>query len=151
VTSYFEWLGAGIYKVDERSGSMHGKKFPVKEVHFGSDGENLFLRMDFQGNYQSELKGAELKINLQALDGKSRGTASVILSNPRPIARAGLEIECAVAHILEARIPLRPAGFAPGVGLRFQIALWKDALPLECLPQNGWIEMHTTDPVQLAL
>src|SRR5207253_6388667 len=23
VTSYFEWLGAGVYRVDERSGSMH--------------------------------------------------------------------------------------------------------------------------------
>ena len=34
VTSYFEWMGAGVYRVDERSGSMHGKKFLVKEVLF---------------------------------------------------------------------------------------------------------------------
>ena len=40
VTSYFEWLGAGKYRVDERSGSMHGKKFLVREVQFGSDGES---------------------------------------------------------------------------------------------------------------
>ena len=32
VTSYFEWMGAGMYRVDERSGSMHGKKFLVKEA-----------------------------------------------------------------------------------------------------------------------
>jgi len=25
VTSYFEWMGAGLYRVDERSGSMHGR------------------------------------------------------------------------------------------------------------------------------
>src|SRR5438045_2236467 len=41
VTSYFEWLGAGIYHVDERSGSMHGRRFLVKEVMFGSDGANF--------------------------------------------------------------------------------------------------------------
>src|SRR5581483_3172218 len=46
VTSYFEWIGAGAYRVDERSGSMHGKKFLVREVLFGSDGSNLFLRLD---------------------------------------------------------------------------------------------------------
>ena len=32
VTSYFEWIGAGEYRVDERSGSMHGKKFVIREV-----------------------------------------------------------------------------------------------------------------------
>src|SRR4051812_25124048 len=26
VDSYFEWMGAGIYRVDQRSGSMHGKR-----------------------------------------------------------------------------------------------------------------------------
>src|SRR5262249_15233703 len=83
VTSYFEWLGAGMYKVDDRSGSMHGKKFPVREVHFGSDGENLFVRMDFHGNSQVDMNGAEVKITLQAMDGKSRGTGSVTLANSR--------------------------------------------------------------------
>ena len=38
VTSYFEWLGAGFYRVDERSGSMHGKKFLVREVQYGATG-----------------------------------------------------------------------------------------------------------------
>jgi len=42
VTSYFEWIGAAIYRVDERSGSMHGKRFLVKEVYFGSDGANFY-------------------------------------------------------------------------------------------------------------
>ncbi len=27
-------MGAGVYRVDERSGSMHGKKFLVKEVQY---------------------------------------------------------------------------------------------------------------------
>ena len=53
VTSYFEWIGAGAYRVDERSGSMHGKKFLVKEVLFGSDGANFFLRVDFHPGLRS--------------------------------------------------------------------------------------------------
>ena len=31
VTSYFEWLGAGLYRVDNRSGAMHGQRFVIRE------------------------------------------------------------------------------------------------------------------------
>ena len=47
VTSYFEWLGAGVYRVDNRSGAMHGQRFFVQELRYGSDGQNLYLRLDF--------------------------------------------------------------------------------------------------------
>src|SRR3954462_9985152 len=47
VTSYFEWLGAGVYRQDGRSGSMHGQRSPVQEVHYGADHERLSLRVDF--------------------------------------------------------------------------------------------------------
>src|SRR5208283_1124094 len=68
VTSYFEWIGAGVYRVDERSGSMHGKKFLVKEVQFGSDGASLYLRVDFLPGCEAELPGAEARITLQPFD-----------------------------------------------------------------------------------
>ena len=55
VTSYFEWIGAGTCHADERSGSMHGKKFLVKEAHFGSDGANFYLRVDFHPGREREL------------------------------------------------------------------------------------------------
>ena len=37
VDSYFEWLGAGVYRVDQRSGSMHGKRALVQEVRYGGE------------------------------------------------------------------------------------------------------------------
>ena len=48
VTSYFEWLGAGVYRVDARSGAMHGKRFLIQELCYGSDGQNLYVRVDFE-------------------------------------------------------------------------------------------------------
>src|SRR5208283_4769909 len=47
VDSYFEWLGAGIYRVDHRSGSMHGKRALVRNVYYGADHSSVFLRVDF--------------------------------------------------------------------------------------------------------
>src|SRR3954462_15207745 len=65
VTSYFEWIGAGTYRVDERSGSMHGKKFLVREVQFGSDGSNLFVRLDFHPGHEQELPEMEARFRVQ--------------------------------------------------------------------------------------
>jgi len=46
VTSYFEWLGAGEYRPDMRSGAMHGGGSSVREMFYGSDGHNLYVRLD---------------------------------------------------------------------------------------------------------
>ncbi|HYI96272.1 MAG TPA: glycoside hydrolase family 57 protein, partial [Bryobacteraceae bacterium] len=64
VTSYFEWLGAGLYRVDNRSGAMHGQRFFVQDLRYGSDGQNLYLRLDFVEN--ANLADTELRINVQS-------------------------------------------------------------------------------------
>jgi alpha-amylase/alpha-mannosidase (GH57 family) len=46
VTSYFEWLGAGLYRPDLRSGAMHGGEAPVHEVRYGTDNRFLYVRLD---------------------------------------------------------------------------------------------------------
>jgi alpha-amylase/alpha-mannosidase (GH57 family) len=46
VTSYFEWLGAGRYRPDLRSGAMHGGESPIRDLFYGTDAENLFVRVD---------------------------------------------------------------------------------------------------------
>ena len=46
VTSYFEWLGAGQYRPDPRSGAMDAGGPPIRELYYGTDGENLFVRLE---------------------------------------------------------------------------------------------------------
>ena len=46
VTSYFEWMGAGRYRPDPRSGAMHGAAPPVWEMFYGCDGESVSVRLD---------------------------------------------------------------------------------------------------------
>ncbi len=46
VTSYFEWLGAGRYRPDMRSGAMHSGESPVRDVFYGTDGDRLYVRVD---------------------------------------------------------------------------------------------------------
>ncbi len=147
VTSYFEWIGAGSYRSDERSGSMHGKKFLIKEVFFGSDGENLYLRLDFHPGHEPELDGMEARITLQSADGG--GSAALTIRLLGGAANADEPIECACGRILEARIPLRLAGIARNGGLRFQFSLWQGGLPIDAVPQQGWLGIATTDPAEV--
>jgi hypothetical protein len=46
--------------------------------------------------------------------------------------------ECAWVNILELRILLG----TPSPAVRFQISLWRDGLPLDAVPQHGWLELQ---------
>jgi hypothetical protein len=150
VTSYFEWMGAGIYRVDERSGSMHGKKFLVKEVQFGSDGAHLFVRVDFHQGYEQELLAMEVRFTAIGID--SGRSSELTIAFPRGVAKAeGIEsVECALGRVLEIKIPLGSIGVTAGRGVRFQLSIWESGLPMDAVPQQGLIEMASTDPQTLA-
>ena len=49
VTSAFEWIGAGHYRPDYRSGAMHGGGAVAREMFYGSNGGDLFVRLDAAG------------------------------------------------------------------------------------------------------
>ena len=154
IGSFFEWLGAGRYRADERSGSMHGKKFLVKEVHFGSNGKNFYLRVDFHPGYEEELGGLEVRLNLQSLDQKATGGVVLTLAGSQAQVTGrkpeNLDAECRFARVLEARVPLEGAGIREGAGLRFQFSLWQAGLPMDAVPHQGWIEMRTTNPAEMS-
>ena len=47
ITSYFEWMGAGEYKIDHRQGAMHGGRSGLQMLYYGTCGDELYLRLDF--------------------------------------------------------------------------------------------------------
>jgi hypothetical protein len=160
VTSYFEWLGAGVYQVDGRSGAMHGKKFLIKEVHYGTDGANLYLRVDFHPGSEHELSGMEARFTAESPDGRRTSRAAILFSEGTarvkdqslaapPAGGAAPPIDCAFSRVLEVRLSLAALGLAPGSGLKFQFSLWQGGLPVDAVPQQGWLAMRTTDPVEL--
>jgi alpha-amylase/alpha-mannosidase (GH57 family) len=161
VTSYFEWLGAGVYRADERAGSMHGKKFLVKEVQFGSDDVNFYLRLDFHAAYQQELAGMEARITAGPREnGETSYLAIGFTHGGATIKEARMAVasenmpppgpaECMLSRVLEVRVSLPAMGVRRGQGIRFQCSLWQGGLPMDAVPQQGWLEMRTTDPARM--
>jgi alpha-amylase/alpha-mannosidase (GH57 family) len=146
VSSYFEWLGAGLYQVDSRSGAMHGQRFVVSELRYGSDGSNLFIRLDFVQNMISAMQGAVVILQAAPMADVDRvKTLSMRLDQGRRVDSEGGG-EHAFAKIFEARIPLSWIGAAILQPVRFHLSLWQDGLPLDAVPQQGWLEVSTTEP-----
>ena len=141
VTSYFEWLGAGVYRVDQRSGAMHGQRFFVHELRYGSDGQSLYLRLDFVEN--SNLQDTELRVNVQPASGSDR-----TMSRSVPLTGAAEGIETSYGKVCEVRVSLAAAGISIGQDVRFQISLWQGGLPMDALPPQGWIEFSTAEPME---
>jgi hypothetical protein len=136
VTSFFEWLGAGVYRVDGRSGSMHGGTALIRELYYGCDGANLFLRVDFEPGVEETLPGTEVLINVNSASVKIRLEAGqAVVADP-----AGAE--AFFSKVLEVRLPLE----APGQPAKVQISLWRDGLPMDALPMHGWLECRIVEP-----
>ena len=152
ITSYFEWLGAGLYRVDERSGSMHGKKFLVREVYYGGDGENLYLRVDFHRGSEQTISEMEARLNIAtgspALSSQvtvrfDYGRANVTELNLAAATgeAATAAVEFAFKNVLEVRLSLAALGVRADAPVRFQFSLWQGGLPMDAVPQQDWIEM----------
>jgi alpha-amylase/alpha-mannosidase (GH57 family) len=151
VTSYFEWLGAGAYKVDARSGSMHGGVSVVRELFYGSDGTSLFLRLDLEPQGVAEM---EARLQLRpAKDGGPASSVTIQLSDGRVV---GVEAklarpdaggpEFAFHSVLEGRLALAALGATAGDSFELQVSIWKDGLPVDAVPQQGALEISTADP-----
>jgi alpha-amylase/alpha-mannosidase (GH57 family) len=117
VTSYFEWMGAGRFSVDTRSGAMHGQRALVRDLYYGVDESNLYLRLDFDST--PVFTRVELRTEQQIIS---------LLDNPA--------IEWAQGKILEVRIPFAVVGTSTDQRLKFQIAIGPDLIPAET-----WIEI----------
>jgi hypothetical protein len=140
VTSYFEWLGAGVCRIDDRSGAMHGARMAVREIHYGGDGKNFFLRLDFQAGFEGEIPGLEVRLSFQSLDGAPPFKTAIRFTGDGLSAPAPLE--CAYRQVLEIAVPLFALQASVGAGVRFQLSLWKDSLPIDAVPRAGWLEFH---------
>ncbi len=148
VTSYFEWMGAGLYRQDGRSGSMHGNRSAVREAFYGTDGGCLYLRVDFEDAAEETLRGVEIRLGVQTPRGESTSVLGAFDSTPGARFTAGAAFpgaHCAFQNILEAAIPFPALGVAAGPPLRFQFSLWKDGLPMDAIPVQGWLEAPTSD------
>jgi alpha-amylase/alpha-mannosidase (GH57 family) len=152
-SSYFEWMGAGLYAPERRSGAMHGRSYYLKELRYGFDAEKLCLRLDCFEQSLRELDKAEFRVTIQAADeialiarlekGKlaefSLEQARICLLKPQQCA------EVAFDKILEMVVKKELLKLRGVQRLRIGVALWHGGLPVDVLPAEGYLDVHLGD------
>jgi alpha-amylase/alpha-mannosidase (GH57 family) len=149
-TSYFEWLGAGVYSPERRGGSMHGRTFHLRELRYGFEGERFVMRVDCFADVLAELEDPEFRITIGGAEeitivvNLERGRikefavekARVCLLNPSKIAQAAYKRTLEIA-IHKSELDFRGLSKFP-----LGVALWHGGLPVDVLPAEGFLEVQ---------
>jgi hypothetical protein len=158
VTNYFEWLGAGVYSPDYRSGSMHGGAECVEALFFSAGKQALYLRVDLRAGILDEYPELEIRVNI---NGASRARLHAFISNHRlgtvqfwkdnepllvPLA-TGNQVRAAYEKVFELSLDYTLLGIHHGEKIQAQVSLWANDLPLQVIPPEGWISVDSTEEV----
>ena len=148
-TSYFEWMGAGLYAPERRGGAMHGRTYYLHELRYGFSEDSLYVRIDPFRDAIEQLGDTEFRITIGAAEEIAivvtlkRGRVQefaveknrVCLLNPRKVATAAFD------RILEVSVRKDLLGLAGQTRLRLGVALWHGGLPVDVLPAEGTLEV----------
>ena len=168
VSGYFEWMGAASYTSDQRTSAMHGKQFLLDAVYAGLDADSVSGRLDFHvglpdGPYQivvnievspdardrnSAVASYRLVADAQGhnllawvlSNGAERNKLASYAANNGNTGTRGVEV--AIGEIFEMRVPFDLIGVQRGSRIRLRFAVWRDQLPADSLPLEGWIDLY---------
>jgi alpha-amylase/alpha-mannosidase (GH57 family) len=171
VTGYFEWMGAASYTSDQRTSAMHGKQFLLDSVYAGVDADSLSGRLDFQeglpeGTYQivvnidvtHDAKDRNSTVSSYRLVASADGhnLLNWVLSNGderNVLASASggsADVELAIIEIFEFRVPFKTIDARRGGRIRLRFRVWRDQLPADSLPVEGWIDLFALPEEEIA-
>lgn len=150
-TTYFEWLGAGVYVPDQRSGSIHASSGYVKELFYGQDDQAISIRIDFKSELTRRHRSFQVRIILKGehsarlsatMEGDALGAVELWLDDQQisvPEA-AGDRVIVAYQTILECRLDRSLLGLGRSPSL--QASVWLDQLPAQVLPREGRLDLQ---------
>ncbi len=156
VTTYFEWMGSGLCQPDYTAGSMHGAARIVEALYYGYSAEALYLRLDLNESFLHDHPEFEIRANvdserparLHALVG-ARGVVDVeFWQGDEPLrvpVGPGHHVELAFQQIFELRLDYAILGISSHERIKLQVSVWAKGLPLQLLPQEGWLNLELTE------
>ena len=159
VTNYFEWIGAGVYSPDYRYGSMHGGSLTeghhIEALYYGYSERGLYLRLDLDEVFLKQHRDFEIRTSVDGekpvrvhapVVGGSLGPIEFWKGEEQPVPLPeGQQVQVALQRIFELYLDYSVLGSGPGrARLRLQVSLWAQELPLQVIPQEGWLTLELT-------
>jgi len=147
-SNYFEWLGAGLYITDQRSGSMHGRSCVLGELRYGFGPEHFYLRVDPTEaivdipDFQFRLTlwdSRETRITVRVAKGKFAG--SILEQGGACLLRPESLVSAAYDKIIEVSLARELFDLKNRKSLLLSVALWEGGLPIDVLPIDGMLDL----------
>jgi alpha-amylase/alpha-mannosidase (GH57 family) len=163
---YFDWVGAATHAAERHSATMHGGTFLLDTGYAGIDETNLYCRLDFAEKV-SEWATADTRLvmtvepasgdapnlpyRLEANISMGRLQGWTLTRNGQgQIVEAGGAVSVCMDSIFECQIPLALLGAVEGSKIGIRFTLWRERLPLDALPREGFIELHVLPESELS-
>jgi hypothetical protein len=146
---------------------MHGKQFLLDAVYAGVDADSISGRLDFHHgvpegscrlvvNIEVRRDGYDRKSPVESYrltadaqgrtlqkwaltNGEERRKLAIFSAEDGDAATAGVEV--ALAEIFEFRIPFELIGAQQGSRIRLRFSIWREHLPVDSMPLEGWIDL----------
>ena len=175
VSGYFEWMGAASYTSDQRTSAMHGKQFLLDAVYAGLDRDSVSGRLDFhhsipegayrlvvnfevwasEGNSKEEPTSYRLHVDAHGRElqrwvltnGEERHKLANFSRDDGSTNTNGVEV--ALDQVFEMRVPFELLKAHEGSRVRLRFAIWREHLPVDALPLEGWIDLHLVPEEEL--
>ncbi|HTS69831.1 MAG TPA: glycoside hydrolase family 57 protein [Terriglobia bacterium] len=156
VTTYFEWLGAGLCQPDYRTGSMHGAAQLVEALYYGYSEKAVYLRVDVGGTFMREHPDFEIRVNVNG-GSQTRLHAAIGAAGVKTVEfwksgesllvplGTGDQVQVAFDKIFELQLDYSILAIMPHEQIHLQVSIWMDGLPLQVLPQEGWLALELTE------
>jgi alpha-amylase/alpha-mannosidase (GH57 family) len=152
-TSFFEWRGAGFYRVPA-AGSMYHEQPFLKGLYWGFDAGRLFLRLDPAEDSGREgalgLRDVAIHFELTEAERHLHGALELappgLLLSVREPGRAAVDLgainEVAFAEVVELAIPLARLGLRAGSRHGLTVHFVREGEELARVPRHGVIEVE---------
>jgi alpha-amylase/alpha-mannosidase (GH57 family) len=148
-STYFEWMGAGLYSPDRKDSAMHGRVPWLQQFRYGFSSERFFIRVDLAEGALTSLQDAEFRITLRGeeelrivlhvregkLHERRVETKDSCLLDPQDMVFAACD------RILEVSVARKPLLLGKRKSFSLVIALWEGGLPIDLLPAEGSFEI----------
>ncbi len=149
-TDYFEWLEAGHFDVSKMGGTMHQVESIIRNIYYGFDIDNLYLRLDLKVP-EEFLTSKDLVVGLYIphmqikfeIPINNAGKIDFLLKKwavDRYETIRAYDTAC-FKEILEFAIPFGSIDLKSGIDLKFNVQIEKGELIMEKRPDNTLIKI----------
>ncbi len=151
ITDYYEWLEAGLFRIDESGGTMHLATSLLKEIRFGFDIDSIYFRFDLSlspldeslsETYITVEFSEPIGVSLEIPLGRA-GEIRLIKTEDGKETMNSLSDSYSLGKIVEAGIPFKELCLERPKEIRFIVRVRKENIIYETWPRSGFISFKS--------